>query len=109
MRHWHRLSSEVVNALSLKVLKVSLDGALNNLVLWEVSLPMARGLERDYLKSPFQSKPFYSLSQGLPTYERHGTSLSKLRGGHENAQRLENLSCGETLRVGIVQPGGEDS
>lgn len=40
---------EVVDALSLEMLKIRLDGALNNLVLWKVSLSMA---------GPFQPKPF---------------------------------------------------
>ena len=30
--HWHRLPREVVEALSLKTLKVRLDGALSNLM-----------------------------------------------------------------------------
>jgi len=32
VRHWNRLSSEVVNAPSLEALKARLDGALSNLV-----------------------------------------------------------------------------
>jgi len=32
VRHWNRLLSEVVNALSLGAFKVRLDGALSNLV-----------------------------------------------------------------------------
>ena len=32
---------EAVDALSLEVLKARLDGALGNLVWWEVSLPMS--------------------------------------------------------------------
>ena len=31
VRHWHRLSREVVDALSLEMLKARLDGAWNNL------------------------------------------------------------------------------
>ena len=48
-RHWHRLPREAVDAPSLKVFKARLDGALVNLVWWEVSLPMAGGLELDGL------------------------------------------------------------
>ena len=32
VRHWNRLSSEVVDAPSLEALKARLDGALSNLV-----------------------------------------------------------------------------
>ena len=32
VRHWHRLPREAADALSLKVFKAKLDGALNNLV-----------------------------------------------------------------------------
>jgi len=44
VRHWHRLPREVVDAPSLEVLKARLDGALGNLVWWEVSLLMAGGV-----------------------------------------------------------------
>ena len=43
VRPWHRLPREAVAAPSLEVFKAGLDGALGNLVWWEVSLPMARG------------------------------------------------------------------
>ena len=39
--HCNRLPSEAVDALSLEALKARLDGALNNLVYWEVSQPIA--------------------------------------------------------------------
>ena len=45
VRHWHRLPREAVDAPSLEVFKPRLDGALDNLVWWEVSLPVAGGLE----------------------------------------------------------------
>ena len=45
VRPWHRLPREAVDAPSLEVLKARLDGALGNLVWWEVSLPMAGRLE----------------------------------------------------------------
>jgi len=32
VRHWHRLSREVVDASSLETLKVRLDGALSSLI-----------------------------------------------------------------------------
>ena len=41
--HWNMLPSEVVNAPSLEALKTRLDGAVSNLVCWEVSLPRAGG------------------------------------------------------------------
>ena len=37
----NRLPREVVNALSLEAFKARLDGAVSNLVCWEVSLPIA--------------------------------------------------------------------
>ncbi|PKU49411.1 hypothetical protein llap_276 [Limosa lapponica baueri] len=49
VKHWNRLPREVVDAPSLEVFKARLDGALSNLVWWEVSLPMAGGLELDDL------------------------------------------------------------
>ena len=47
VRHWHRLPREAVDTQSLEVFKARLDGALSNLVWWEVTLPMAGGLELD--------------------------------------------------------------
>ena len=49
VRHWHRLPKKAVDAPSLEVLKARLDGALGNLVWWEVSLPTAGGVELDDL------------------------------------------------------------
>ena len=49
VRPWHRLPREAVDAPSLEVFKARLDGALGNLVWWEVSIPMAGGLELDDL------------------------------------------------------------
>jgi len=46
VRHWRRLPREAVAAPSLAVFRARLDGALSNLVWWEVSLPMAGGVER---------------------------------------------------------------
>jgi len=42
VRHWHGFPREAVAALSL----ARSDGALSNVVWWQVSLPMAGGLER---------------------------------------------------------------
>jgi len=39
----------ICDATSLAVFKARLDGALSNLVKWNVSLPMAGGLELDDL------------------------------------------------------------
>ena len=62
-RWWNRLPREVVDAPSLEVFKVKLDGALSNLVqyqIWRlVALPVSGGLEFDDPWSPFQPKPFY--------------------------------------------------
>ena len=59
VRHWNRLHSEVVNAPSLEAFKARLHGAENNLVYWELSLPIAGGLELNDFKGPFQPNPFY--------------------------------------------------
>jgi len=53
LKHWNRLSKEVVDAPFLEVFKARLDGALSNLVWWKVCLPMAVGLEQDDLYGPF--------------------------------------------------------
>ena len=42
--HWNKLPREAVDAPSLEAFKARLDGALSNLVQWEVSLPIAEGL-----------------------------------------------------------------
>ena len=44
VKHWNRLPRDAVDAPSLEVLKSRVDGALSNLVWWEVSLPMAGGV-----------------------------------------------------------------
>ena len=49
---------------ALEAFKGKPDGTSSNLVKGKVSLPMVgrgggRGLELDYLKGPFQPKPFY--------------------------------------------------
>jgi len=49
VRHWNRLPREAVDAPSLEVFKIRLEGAWSNLVWWKVSLPMAGGLELDGL------------------------------------------------------------
>jgi len=41
---WHRLPSEVVDALSLETLKARLDRALSNLIELKMSLVIAGGL-----------------------------------------------------------------
>ena len=43
----------------LEAFKARLDGALSNLVYWEVLLTTAEGLETDDHKSPFQPRLFY--------------------------------------------------
>ena len=59
MRPWNRLPSEAVDVPSLETFKARLDGTVSNLVWWEVSLPIAGGLELHDLKGLFQPKPFY--------------------------------------------------
>ena len=50
-----------VNDSSLAVFKTRLDGALSNLVWWEVSLPITEGLDLDNLKDSFQLKLYYEI------------------------------------------------
>jgi len=59
VRHWHRLPSGVMDTPSLEVLKARLDGALGNLVWWEVSLPMGGGWSEMVFRVP--SNPSYSM------------------------------------------------
>ena len=47
VRHWNKLSGEVVNVPLLEVFQDRLDGALGKLIRWKTSLPMAGGLELD--------------------------------------------------------------
>jgi len=56
LRHWNRLPSEVVDVPSLEASKAGLDGAVSNLVQWEVSLPIAGGWNS--VVSKVQPKPF---------------------------------------------------
>lgn len=56
---WHRLPREAVDAPSLEVLKARLDGALGNLVWWEVSLPMAGGWNQGIFKIPSNPNHLY--------------------------------------------------
>ena len=58
VRHWNRIPSEVVDAPSLEAFKARLDGALSDLVQWEVFLPIAWGLEPCDFRGPFQPKLF---------------------------------------------------
>ena len=59
VRPWPRLPREAVAAPSLAGFKARLDGALRNLVWWEMSLLMAGGLEPDDPYGPFQPLPCY--------------------------------------------------
>ena len=43
VRHWNRLSREIVGAPSLETFKARLDGALGSLIQWVAALPMASG------------------------------------------------------------------
>lgn len=62
VRHWDRLSNDVMDALTLKAFKV--DGALRNQVWWMVFLLIAEGLELNAPKAPFQPKPFLVVLTG---------------------------------------------
>ena len=53
VRHWSKLSREVVDAPSLQTFKVRLDGALSNLIELWVFLFIAGGLDQLTFKGPF--------------------------------------------------------
>jgi len=60
VKHWHRLPSEVVDASSLETLKVSVDGALSNLIeLKDVPVHCRGGLDWMTFKGAFQPKLSY--------------------------------------------------
>ena len=58
MSHRNGLPSKVVDAPILEVFKARLDGAVSNLVCWEVSLPIARGWNWIILKVPSNTNHF---------------------------------------------------
>lgn len=49
VRHYSRLPRKVGNVPSLELFKAMLDGALSKMVYWNVSQPIAEGLELDDL------------------------------------------------------------
>lgn len=51
-QHWKWLSREVVDATFLEMFKTGLDGALSNVIQWNMSLHMAGGLDYMILKVP---------------------------------------------------------
>ncbi|PKU48877.1 hypothetical protein llap_848 [Limosa lapponica baueri] len=57
--HWNRLPREIVDALSLELFKNRWDGALSNMIWWEVFLSMAGGWNSMILKVP--SNPNHSM------------------------------------------------
>ena len=61
VKHWHRLSGDMVDALSLETLKVSLDWTPST--WWSCRCPsslfIARELEQMTFDDLFQLKPFY--------------------------------------------------
>ena len=63
VRFWNRLPREVVDALSLDMLKTRLEGTMGSLVWYQIwrleALPVAGGLELDDPWGPSQPKPFY--------------------------------------------------
>jgi len=59
VRYWNRLPSEAVGAPSMEAFKARLDGAVSNLVWWEVSLPIAGGWNYMILNVP--SNPNHSM------------------------------------------------
>jgi len=58
------------------VFKARLDGALSNLVWWNLSLLMAGGLELDNLEGPFQPLPFYDSISMLAAKGRLGKMVT---------------------------------
>jgi len=45
VKHWNRLPREVVDAPSVEILKVRLDGALSNFIWLKMSLLITGGLD----------------------------------------------------------------
>ena len=45
VKHWHRSPREVADAPALEAFKVRLEGALSNLIEWQMSLLIAGGLD----------------------------------------------------------------
>ena len=72
VRHWNRLSSEVVKGPSLEAFKARLDGAVGNLGWREVSLPIAGELELMILKT--SSNPNHSMKE-MAGQEQKGNRL----------------------------------
>lgn len=61
VRYWHRLHRDILAVPSLEMLKTRLDGALNNLVYWKVSLTTEGRLGQDDLPRPLWPKPLYDM------------------------------------------------
>jgi len=59
VKHWTRLSREVVEAPSLETFKARLDRALSNLVQLKMSLLTPGGLGWMTSKGPCQPKAYY--------------------------------------------------
>ena len=57
--HWNRLPKDVVDAPSLEAFKARLGVALDSLVWWLATLPIAGRLKLDDHCGPFQPRPFY--------------------------------------------------
>jgi len=57
-----------VNAPSLDVYKVRLDGILGSLIQRLAAMPMVEILELDDLYGPFQPKPSYTYEGDFPVY-----------------------------------------
>lgn len=64
VKRWHRLPREAVDIPCSKALKARLDGTLNNLVCWEVSIPMAGGWNWMVFKISFHPNQPTTLQTG---------------------------------------------
>lgn len=66
VKHWHRCTStEALDAPSLEVCKVRLDGVLRNTIKWKMSLPTAEGWTRWTSKVSSNSKPSMTLTADI--------------------------------------------